>query len=329
MEIGKTITSETEVAVIQAASPASNSASAEVLGDYLLEPASKNPLSRGQRGDRLIRINLSRNTLIAIIFSLLIHGLILLTVVPQINFDNAAAPQPQAIEVSLAPPKSAQVIEPKPPEEPVDIVKETPKPKVIKPSQKVIAQKPNRNVKPTFTVPEVLTIPKPSPEVAPAKDSAPTDMASYVKARQAQRQATEADAAKQNAEAVAREVGPSESKIRDERIKNNFKNGTNGIFEITSLSSRHAAFAFRGWTNDYSNARRESFEVEASTGQDVRLLMIRKMITLIRQHYQGDFNWDSHRLGRVEVKSARPEDSANLEDFMMMEFFGPNYKTAQ
>jgi hypothetical protein len=154
-------------------------------------------------------------------------------------------------------------------------------------------------------------------------------MASYVKARQAQRQATEADAAKQNAEAVAREVGPSESKIRDERIKNNFKNGTNGIFEITSLNSRRAAFAFRGWTNDYSNARRESFEVEASTGQDVRLLMIRKMITLIRQHYQGDFNWDSHRLGRVEVKSARPEDSANLEDFMMMEFFGPNYKTAQ
>ncbi len=328
MEIGKTITSETEVALIQAPSPASNSASAEVLGDYLLEPASKNPLSKIQRGDRLIRINLSRNTLIAIIFSLLIHGLILLTVVPQINFDNAAAPQPQAIEVSLAPPKSAQVIEPKPQEKQKEAPKVKP-PKTIKPSPKVIAQKPNRNVKPTFTVPEVLTTPKPSPEVAPAKDSAPTDMASYVKARQAQRQATEADAAKQNAAAVAREVGPSESKIRDERIKNNFKNGTNGIFEITSLNSRHAAFAFRGWTNDYSNARRESFEVEASTGQDVRLLMIRKMITLIRQHYQGDFNWDSHRLGRVEVKSARPEDSANLEDFMMMEFFGPNYKTAQ
>ena len=328
MEIGKKITSETDVALIQAASTAVSTATPEVLGDYLLEPASKSILSRTRRGDHLIRINLSRNTLIAIIFSLLIHGLILLTVVPQINFDNAAAPQPQAIEVSLAPPKSAQVIEPKPQEKQQEAPKVKP-PKTIRPSPKVIAQKPNRNVKPSFTVPEVLTTPKPSPEVAPPKDSAPTDMASYVKARQAQRQATEADAAKQNAEAVAREVGPSESKIRDERIKNNFKNGTNGIFEITSLNSRRAAFAFRGWTNDYSNARRESFEVEASTGQDVRLLMIRKMITLIRQHYQGDFNWDSHRLGRVEVKSARPEDSANLEDFMMMEFFGPNYKTVQ
>ena len=111
-------------------------------------------------------------------------------------------------------------------------------------------------------------------------------------------------------------------------IKNNFKNGTNGIFEITSLSSRHAAFAFRGWTNDYSNSRRESFEVEASTGQDVRLLMIKKMIALIRQHYQGDFNWESHRLDRVVIQSARLEDNAGLEDFMMMEFFGPNYKNS-
>jgi hypothetical protein len=154
-------------------------------------------------------------------------------------------------------------------------------------------------------------------------------MMAYMNAKRAQRQASEADAAKQNAEAVAREIGPSAEQVREERIKNNFKNGTNGIFEITSLSSRHAAFAFRGWTNDYSNARRESFEVEAGVGQDVRLVMIRKMIWLIRQHYHGDFNWDSQRLARVVVQSARPEDNAGLEDFMMMEFFGSNYKRTQ
>ncbi|MEY3885267.1 MAG: hypothetical protein RIS87_1042, partial [Pseudomonadota bacterium] len=133
MEIGKKITSETDVALIQAASTAVSTAAPEVLGDYLLEPASKNPLSKSQRGDRLIRINLSRNTLIAIMFSLLIHGLILLTVVPQINFDNAAAPQPQAIEVSLVPPKSAQVIEPKPQEKQQEAPKVKP-PKTIRPS---------------------------------------------------------------------------------------------------------------------------------------------------------------------------------------------------
>ncbi len=330
MQIVKTTPLETDLSLDLNLNP--NNSPAEVLGDYLLAPISKKTLFNAHRGDRLIRINLSRNTLIAIVFSLLIHGLILLTIVPQINFDNASAPQPKAIEVSLAPPKPPKIIEPKPPEIPIEIppekIKEKPAPK-LKATPKVLTQKPSKNTKPTFTVPEVLTTPKPSPEVTPPKDNAPTDMASYIKARQAQKQATEADAARQNAEAVAREAGPSESQMRDERIKNNFKNGTNGIFEITSLNSRRAAFAFRGWTNDYSNARRESFEVEASTGQDVRLLMIRKMITLIRQHYPGDFNWDSHRLGRVEVKSARPEDSADLENFMMMEFFGPNYKTVQ
>lgn len=282
------------------------------------------------RGDKLIRINISRNVLLAIIFSLLMHGLILFLVLPQIQFDNAAALRPTAMEVSLAPPKPPEVIMPvdKPIEEPV----KQPEKKANKPpgKTKVITQKPTQDSKPpAFSVPDVIATPQPVPEIIPPKESiqdVPTDMASYVKQQQAKRLASEVSAAKQNAEAVAREIGPSAEQVRDERIKNNFKNGTNGIFEITSLGGRHAAFSFRGWTNDYSNSRRESFEVEVSTGQDVRLVMIKKMISLIRMHYQGDFNWESQRLGRVIVQSARPEDNAGLEDFMMMEFFGTNYK---
>lgn len=278
------------------------------------------------RGDKLIRLNISRNTLIAIVFSLLLHALILMMVVPKIQLNNPAAPLPTSMEVSLAAPTPPKVEVPVLPEpEP-----EKPEPQTAKPPTKVMTQKPNKQRIPsTFSVPDVIAAKQPTPELLPPKESAkdaPTDMASYVKAQQAKRNAVEADAAKQNAEAVAREIGPSQEQVRDERIKNNFKNGTNGIFEITSLGGRHAAFSFRGWTNDYSNARRESFEVEASTGQDVRLVMVRKMISLIRQHYQGDFNWESNRLGRVIVQSARPEDNAGLEDFMMMEFFGSNYK---
>src|SRR5450830_815574 len=307
MEIGKTIVTATETS--------SSPALVEEIEGFLHEP-----LSKGRHGDKLIHINISRNTLIAILFSLIIHALILLTVVPHIQFDNAAAPQPQAIEVSLAPPKQAKAIVPKAVEKPT----EKPIPKAIKSIPKAMTQKPSRNINP-FNVPDVPIPPRHSPETAPPKE---LDMGERLNAKRAERQASEADAARQNAEAVAREIGPSEEQKRDERIKNNFKNGTNGIFEITSLSSRHAAFSFRGWTNDYSNSRRESFEVEASTGQDVRLLMIKKMIALIRQHYQGDFNWDSQRLGRVIVQSARPEDSVGLEDFMMMEFFGANYKNS-
>jgi hypothetical protein len=285
--------------------------------EFLLKP----------RGDRQIRINISRNTLIAILFSLLVHSLILFVILPHIDFDNAAAPQPTALEISLAPPTRPKVEIPALPE------KEPAKPdsKIIKSPPKVMLQKPSKNTKPAdFSVPEIIASNQSTLEPPPPKETklndVPIDMASYVKAQQAKRNALEADAARQNAEAVAREVGPSQEQIRDERIKNNFKNGTNGIFEITSLGGRHAAFSFKGWTNDYSNARRESFEVEASTGQDVRLVMIRKMISLIRRHYDGDFNWESERLHREIVKSARLEDSAELEEFMMMEFFGANYK---
>jgi hypothetical protein len=282
--------------------------------EFLLKP----------RGDKLIRINISRNTLIAIIFSLLVHGLLLIVMLPKIDFDNAASPQPTALEVSLAPPTPPKVEIPEP--TPVK-----PEPEVKKSPPKVITRKPSKNTKPsTFSVPDVIATKQPTPESLPPKEikpnDAPTDMASYVKAQQAKRNAIEADAARQNAEAVAREAGPSQEKVRDDRIKSNLKVGTNGIFEITNLSGRHAAFAFKGWTNDYSSAKRESFEVEAGTGQDVRLVMIKKMISLIRRHYDGDFNWESQRLGREVVKSARPEDSAELEEFMMMEFFGTNYK---
>ncbi len=299
MKIGETINS------------ASNKTSVHQFDDFLLKP-----LSKGRRGDQLIRINISRNTLIAIIFSLLIHALILFSVVPHIQFDNASAPQPQAIEVSLALPKPPKVIEPKVVEVPQEIPQVKPIPKKIKPSPKVIAQKPNANVKPAFTVPDVVATSKP----VPPQDNV-TDMASYVKMQQAKRQASETDAAKQNAEAVAREIGPSEDEKRSERIKANFKRGSNGLFNISSLTSRHATFSFKGWTNDYSNAQLQFFEVEATGNQNIKLLIVKRMISLIREHYQGDFNWESHRLDRVVVQSARLEDNAGLEEFLMKELF--------
>lgn len=297
------------------------------------------PVLKVAHGDRQIRINVSRNTLLAIIFSLLLHALILFFV-PKIEFDTPPASPPTTIEVSLTSPKPAvKAVESMP-----EMMPEKPKlekPKTVK--SRIIAQKPTKTTKPTFKVPDVLTATKPAEEKMPTKEPLTTkpsekerpieeqytDMAAYVKAMQAKRQGTEGDAARQNAEAVAREQGPTEAQLRDERIKRNFQNGTNGIFEITSLGSRNATFAFRGWTTDYSSSRQQYFEVEAKGGQDVRLVMIRRMISLIREHYQGDFNWESRRVGRSVVQSARLEDNAGLEDFMMMEFFGTNYKKTQ
>ncbi|MES2580972.1 MAG: hypothetical protein V4552_10525 [Pseudomonadota bacterium] len=294
------------------------------------------------RGDQVFRIQFSRNTLIAILFSLLIHALIAFFALPQFEPDKAELPA-RELEVSLAPPTPERKVAELAEEQPATPVEVVPEP-VVKPKPKVITQQVNKPPKkPVFKVPDVLATNKPAPEKippnlsipkestqteTPPEEAPPVDMMAYVNQQRAKRSAQESDAARQNAEATARELGPSAEQIRDERIKQNFQTGVNGIFEITNLEARNASFSFNGWTSSVSSARREFFEVEAKSGQDVRLLMIKKMISLIRRHYQGDFNWESHRLNRSIVMSARPEDNAGLEEFMMLEFFGQNYKTA-
>lgn len=300
----------------------------------LFEEMAQLTLSATSR-ERYLSLRISRNTLIAFVFSIFIH-LLLFFVVPKIEFDAPAKVSARAMEVRLAPIQPPMKAE------------ETPPPQLPQPQAK--APKPIKKPAPQPSQPDIMTrqvpdsqsqflLPKPKPklelESRPEKDAPSkqpieqqyTDMAAYVKAQQAKRVDDEAIAAKMNAEAVARERGPTEAQMRDDRIKRNLKYGTNGIFEITSLGGRHATFSFRGWTDDYSNAKLQYFEVEASGGQDVRLLMIRRMIALIREHYDGDFSWESHRLRRSVVLSARMEDSAGLEDFLMKEFFGTNYRT--
>jgi hypothetical protein len=273
------------------------------------------------KGDKQLRLHISRNILIAFVISLLIHAVILFFVMPKIQLDKIK--ELTTFEVELAQPEQAKVI-PEPLPEPIPERFVEPLPQ-----KKIIAQKPNKNAKPpVFSVPDVLTTEKPEPQTLPQQQEKPpeTDMFATLNAKRAARDQSESEAEKINAEAAAREVGSTEDEKRDAKIKRNFQNGTNGVFEITRLESQSASFTFLGWTSSLSNARREFFEVQASSSQDVRLVMIRRMIALIRVHYQGDFDWESRRLGRTVVMSARLEDSAGLEDFLMTEFFGTNYK---
>lgn len=290
--------------------------------------------------DRVIQLKVSRNTLIAVVLSLVLHALLLWWVVPVI--DMKPLPEGTTMNVSLAPPPAQSTPIETPavlPSQPV----EAPAEPTAEPPVKVITQKPTRKPSPTkpqdFKVPKVLSQTEPSPQQVPLTEpskpitpttpdvNVPVDMMAYVNQKRAQRNASEADAAKQNAQAVALENGPSAEEKRQQRIMENLKVGTNGIFEIKRIDGYSASFSFKGWTGDYSNARMQFFEVESQRGQDIRLLMVRRMIALIREHYQGDFDWESHRLGRTVVKSARIEDSAELEHFLMQEFFGTNYKT--
>lgn len=198
------------------------------------------------------------------------------------------------------------------------------RPRVVTQKEKASA-KLRRDAPPPAAVAEsrpAMPAPPASPE--PASDLAPpTDMMSYVNAARARRHAAENAAARENAAATARERGPSAEEIRMANIRRNLQPmGTNGVFQIISMGVRTGKYSFRGWTSDASNARREVIEVDAGPDGDVERAMVRSMIELIRRYYKGDFNWESQRLGRSIVMSARVEDNAGLEDFLMLEFFG-------
>jgi hypothetical protein len=149
-------------------------------------------------------------------------------------------------------------------------------------------------------------------------------MMARVEAARARREAEEGAIAQMNAEERGSGRDP-----RATAIENNLKSlgqsrdGTSGVFQILDKGHRTARFSFRGWTAaDRSNSYKQVIEVDAGQGGNIELAIIRRMIALIREHYQGSFQWESHRLNRVVTLSARMEDNEGLEKFLMQEFFG-------
>lgn len=86
---------------------------------------------------------------------------------------------------------------------------------------------------------------------------------------------------------------------------------TNEKFEIVSMDSNSAKLIFNNQT----------YEVNAGANVDIKHAVVKQIITIIRSHYSGDFTWESQRLGLSVIMSAKLEDNASLEDFMMVEFF--------
>ena len=265
--------------------------------------------------DPYIEFKIRRNTLIAFLVSFLIHGLLLFAIFPKNLIE--------ATSVASLPPKSLSVsIVNLPVKKPLSII-------ALKE-----AQPKKSEVKPKLPKPAVIAVQKnaaPSKPVfkVPAEENAPTDLMSYVKAKRQQSQFLEEEAAIENAAAGARAHIPTPDESRDAIIKRNLQqHGTNGIFEIRRISGSTGQFSFRGWKNDYSNSRLELIDVEAGPDGNIDLAIVKAMIKIIRREYKGYFNWESERLGRVVVLSAKMEDNAGLEDFMMQEFFSAqgNYR---
>ena len=172
----------------------------------------------------------------------------------------------------------------------------------------IATQKPQNNTQ--FQVPTKQPEPyKPTPA------DQPVDMMALVNANRQRRQSEEQAA-------TAKERGTPNEDQRDAVIKRNLaQEGTNGIFQVREVGLHTAQLSFKGWKNNYNNARLEIFDVQAKPNETIELAIVRKMIVIIRKDYSGDFEWESQRLGHSITKSARIEDTAELEQFLMREMF--------
>jgi len=195
------------------------------------------------------------------------------------------------------------------------------------PAPAVIAQRVNP-VPDIITAPPIVSaIPAPSIPVAPP----PTmDLSSYIAARRRARGESDASAssgapstaAPAESETARRDriVAANLASLKTPSFGNDPKN-SGGLFNIKRLSSDDAEFMFFGWNKDIQRRAPQLIEVHRGSNSDIRIATVRKMISIIREHEQGDFSWDSYRLGRIIILSARASDNADLEDFLMREFF--------
>ena len=261
-------------------------------------------------------IRIRRSIAVAVVVSLFAHGLLLLISFPQPKNGAPSETLQGPLEVRLteaAPPLPAEAA----PQQEASAHRKPSKPRLLRESPLAVI-KPAPSQAPLPVDPP----PPPNPQTEP---TAPTDMMALIDAR---RRRAENAAARENAQARSSDHQPSINEIAAASITRNLKtlsqnrDGTSGVFQILSKGTRTAAFSFRGWTTDASNPWRQVYEVDAGPRGNVELAIVRKMIELIRMHYQGNFNWDSHRLGRVVILSARIDDNAGLETFLMREFFG-------
>jgi len=266
--------------------------------------------------------------LAALVWVLIIWGLGFFLSMPEVEIDT---PPPIAASfIDLSEDENATSSMPAsapnpPPPEPEKPKIEEPKPAPKSPSLPAQARpqtKPKaaeKPVKPKAPIPAKEVAKTKAPPQPPA--DAPSDLSEYINQSKARRRAEGLfDTPDSAPAATAKQLSADE--IRMANIRRNLQNpGTSGIFQIIRIGPRTAEFSFRAWTTGQSNPRLQTVHVEAGPDGNVELAIIRRMIQLIREHYKEDFNWESHRLHRVVVLSAREKDTAGLEEFLMREFF--------
>ncbi len=246
------------------------------------------------------------------------RGPLTVLMVPQI-------PVPPSVPVRPSPPpERASPAEAPRPAPPKRAARPPPPPRPERPAPPPMTQPARPAEPPAYSTPDPV-VPPPPPPVARAAPEA--DFASSVEARRRARE--------QGAQAPAPSPAPvpeeSDGNRANRIIAGNLGLGRKpsynedktggGIFQIQRLTFDYAEYLFYGWNKDIQRNTTQLISVRKGLHGNIRQAVIRSMIGIIREHEQGDFLWESRRLGRNVMLSARPADEAGLESFLMKEFF--------
>jgi len=256
-----------------------------------------------------------RNIAVTVVLSLLVHGIVFLHApVRDRTGEEAGSASPASVplNVRLMPPGEPETVVP-----PSAAAAPAPVPPPRR-ERILAAREPSVTPSPRAVEPE--PVPQPQPVPAPVTP-APFDMAALIQANRERRRLAEAAAARGGG---GRE--PSANEAAQANLARNLRSlsrsdGTGGVFQIRRMGAQTAEFAFNGWNRARRGQWRELIEVQVGPDGDLERAVVRRMIALIREHYSGNFQWESYRLDRVVVLSAAPEDNEGLEEFLLREFF--------
>ncbi|HQR10390.1 MAG TPA: hypothetical protein PLW68_03590 [Casimicrobiaceae bacterium] len=266
---------------------------------------------------------------VAFVLSLLVHAAALWTYLPKLQLltptDAEKGDSGSPLAVRLADPRPPQGSMPSPPPPPEPRValrapspSPPPPPARRPPSPPPVASAPRQT-------PDAVALPTTPP--TPPQPAPSTDLAAYIESRRRERgeqpassSASPSDAKSDEDERQNRIIAANIGTSARPSFGREARNG-GGVFQVKSLEYSYAEFYFFGWNKDISRNSKQVIEVRKGDNSNIRIAVVRKMIEIIREHESGDFLWESHRLGRQLTLSARARDTAELETFMMQEFF--------
>jgi hypothetical protein len=269
--------------------------------------------------------------------SLLVHVAALFLLIPKLNMESPENTQlsdaQDRIEVQLTRPPSPP---PAPPSAAAPQTQAVIVPQARTPPRKPAPRPPVLTAPPRPSEPATPALPPTPPVVAQPQKTPPPmagDLSSYIEARRRER-GEETPPEPTGAPGTAPPVQSGNGRLNDSLAANlpsaqspidgrDRKKG-GGIFQIKSMAYDDAEFEFYGWNNDVDRKTIQRIEVRKGNNSDMRIAVVRRMIAIIRLHAQGDFTWESQRLGKNVTLSARPGDNDGLEAFLMQEFFEDN-----